>query len=518
MDGGKIPDRENPDTLSVAVLTEKRRTSLQFLNHAISVSKADPAMSYRSAVGAIRADGSNAEAWLLLGIQLRDMGNEKAACAAYRAGLRCQTGAQGSLRESAPGDLQVLTRHKLLVNLGHSLMNDGQMEAALAVTEDAIASGMGLSEVQGLAFAHTNKSLVMQHLGMAGSVDEARVGHDLFYDPLTELGLAFAMLFDGQYAQGLKHFQARFPYRLPHLLNMPYHVWDGSHVDTLLIVPDMGLGDTLSFARFVRSVSDRVKRVIFMVQPELVTLLRGAMVALWNVEVVVNDSIMPPADAWCAVFSLPVALGLNDEEIRHYYGFEPLSFDGSKVAWDLDIDDQDFNIAISWAGAPGNEIDKHRSIPVTEFLSLLEVPGVKLWSVQVGQRSREMHDLGLAAMVTDLSPMIRDAADTAGVLRRMDLIVTCESFLGHLAGALDLPCWVAASKRGRDWRIGTRGERPLWYDKTRIWRQGDDLAWPGVFARMVEELKNATSTLQGKEWRGGSAGGSSARGADDLSR
>jgi hypothetical protein len=121
-------------------------------------------------------------------------------------------------------------------------------------------------------------------------------------------------------------------------------------------------------------------------------------------------------------------------------------------------------------------------------------------------------------MVTDLSPMIRDAADTAGVLRRMDLIVTCESFLGHLAGALDLPCWVAASKRGRDWRIGTRGERPLWYDKTRIWRQGDDLAWPGVFARMVEELKNATSTLQGKEWRGGSAGGSSARGADDLSR
>ena len=92
-------------------------------------------------------------------------------------------------------------------------------------------------------------------------------------------------------------------------------------------------------------------------------------------------------------------------------------------------------------------------------------------------------------MIGDLSPVIRDAADTAGVLRKMNLTICCESFVGHLAGALDLPCWVAASKRGRDWRIGTRGDAPLWYQRTKIWRQGEDMAWGPVFARMVEELR-----------------------------
>jgi hypothetical protein len=255
----------------------------------------------------------------------------------------------------------------------------------------------------------------------------------------------------------------------------------------------MGLGDTLSFARFVAMAAMPVRRLIFMVQPELLTLLRGAMAGFLNVEVVLNDSILPPADAWCPIFSVPTALGLNDEEIRDCEGLRPDYFPNGSVSDTLKLDDRDFNIAISWAGAPGNDIDRHRSIPVTEFLSLLEVPNVKLWSVQVGSRVQELHNSGLAAMIQDLSPMIRDAADTAGILRCMDLIVTCESFLGHLSGALDLPCWVAASKRGRDWRIGTRGERPLWYDKTRIWRQGDDLAWPGVFAAMVEELKRVRS-------------------------
>lgn len=463
-------------------ISEARRTSLQFLNHAIAVSKVDPAMAYRSAVGAVRVDESNAEAWLLLGIQLRDMGNEKAAIAAYRQGLKAETGRN-------PGDLQPLTGHKLLVNLGHSLMNDGQYEAALETTEFAIRSGEFVGEKQGLAFAWTNKSLTMQHMGIAGAVEAARVGFEIWPDTLTELGLAFALLFDGQYAIGLKHFEPRFAYKIPHLMNMPYPRWDGSHVDTLLIVPDMGLGDSLSFARFVPACAARVGTVILMVQPELLTLLRVALGSISNVIVVVNDASLPKADAWCPSFSTPIPLGLNDDEIRKCPGLKQDHYPNGTVAQTLELDDRDFNIAISWAGAPGNEIDKHRSIPVTEFLSLLEVPGVKLWSVQVGGRVKELHDSGLAAMVSDLSPVIKDAADTAGILRKMDLVVTVESFLGHLAGALDLETWVLCSRRGRDWRCGTRGDKPLWYDGHRLFRQDESLSWTKVFGNVVEELR-----------------------------
>jgi hypothetical protein len=465
-----------------------RGTALAFHNHAVTIKAADPVMAYRSTVAAVTADPGCADAWLLLAIQARDMGNEPAAIAACKAGLRCTEG-------DGPGDLNVALRHKFLVNLGHSLMNDGRYDEAFRVTDEAIrlwerVGTEALGGTQGVAFAFTNLSLIQSHQGLQrGVVENARRGFELFPDVLTEMGLAFALLFDGRYAEGLKLFEARFPYRLQKFANMPYPRWDGGKVGTLMIVPDQGLGDSLSFARFIPDAADIADRVIVMMPPELLVIMRGALASYANVEVVMHDAALPRADAWCPIMSLPVALGLSDDQIRRFDGLDAEAFAGGTVGSRLEFEPGTFNIAIAWAGAPANEIDKHRSIPVTEFLPLLEVPRVRLWSVQVGPRAKEMHDACCAAMMVDLSPYIRDASDTAGILRRMDLVVTIESFVAHLAGALDLPCWVAASKRGRDWRIGTTGETPLWYANTRIWRQGDDLSWKPVFAAMVEELR-----------------------------
>lgn len=468
-----------------------RDTAIRLHNHALALREIDPAMSYRSVASAVEADPACADSWHLLGIQLRDMANLPAAIAAFRAALRCPEGA-------GRGDLNIGLKHAALLNLGHALMNAGQLDEAESVTDAAISLSQrdGPVEPTIAAYALANRSLIHAHRGDdAGALAAARMAHAAHVDPKTALSVAFALLFSRQYAEGLRYFEARFPEKMPQYLNLPYPKWEGGQVDTLVVFSEMGLGDTLSFARFVPLAARRVRRLIFSVQPELLTLLTPVMARLApNVEVVPQDHVLMEADAWCPVFSLPVALGLTDDEIRdagppQFVRDEHL---GSTLVLG-GMDDSQFNVAIAWAGAPHNDIDKHRSIPVTEFLRLRDVPGVRLWSVQSGARVKEMHDLGCAALIRDMSPWIRDARDTARILKRMDLVICCESFVGHLAGALDVPCWVAASKLGRDWRIGSLGETALWYPRHRVFRQDDRRAWGPVFDEMARELREMIS-------------------------
>jgi hypothetical protein len=146
-------------------------------------------------------------------------------------------------------------------------------------------------------------------------------------------------------------------------------------------------------------------------------------------------------------------------------------------------------VAVAWAGSPNNDIDKHRSIPVEWFARLAEIPDVALYSVQVGERAKELQDAGLGPVIHDLSPWLGDANDTARILMGMDRAVVCESFVGHLAGVMAVPTLLLCSRLGRDWRSAPRlGDRTLWYPKTRVIRQGDDRSWGPVFEEVVENL------------------------------
>lgn len=454
-----------------------REYAIALHQRAVALVSVDQAQAYRMIVNACEVDPGYADGWRFLGSALADMGYLAAACSALRHALRCP-------------DISDETRHVCTVNLGHRLIHNqiighDTLAEAEAVTDAAIALSGGDALA---AFAHTNRSLIAGYRGDArAEMRHAEAGFALCPEPQTEMGLAFACLFQGRYADGIRHFDARYgteaklaPYR-----NLPWPRWDGGRVGTLLIMPDMGLGDSLSFARFVPEARRRADRVILQCQVELVKLLAEA---LPDVEVVPNDYALPQVDAWCATFSLPAALGLSDAEIRDIRWF----------VWAKPVEDRSWkrrdarlHVAIAWAGAPGNAIDRHRSIPFAEFLALREVPGIALYSVQVGERARDLHDAGGAALVRDLSPWIRDARDCAGVLAEMDLVVACESFVGHLAGAMGLRTALLCSYWGRDWRASPYlGDRVLWYDRHTVYRQGPEAAWGPVFKRVVEELSD----------------------------
>lgn len=466
-----------------------RSYAADLYNRALPLIQTDPPTAYRLLVAACEADHSFAEAWAFLGASLADLGHMAAACAALRHALRCPDGDQ-------PGDMNPVLRHRCLVNLGHRLIDnrivsDATLDEAYGRTREALLME-GDFPVSPSAFAHTNLSLILAHgILREKEMFHAQRGFDMCPDPPTELGLAFACLFQGEYRKGLEHFEARFRHT-PHLRpydSMPWPRWDGSRVGTLIAMSEMGLGDTLSFARFIYPASNLVDQIIVPVQPELLRLMREAFHNLGNIQIVPQDHTLPKVDAWCPVFSLPVPLALSDEDIRDREWIIPVK-PVEDTSWKRP--GARLHVAIAWAGAPGNDIDRHRSIPFAEFLALCDIPGVALYSVQVGDRARDLHDNGAAALIRDMSPWIRDARDTAGILGEMDLVITAESFVGHLAGAIGKRCFLLCSRFGRDWRSSPYlGDRALWYERTCVFRQGDDAKWGPVFKAVIQELSNA---------------------------
>lgn len=464
-----------------------REHAIDLYNRALPLIQSDPRLAYQMLISAVTTDPGFAVGWSLLGASLADLGSIVASCEAYRSALRVPD-------SDEPGGMTPVLRHRCLLQLGHRLthnaiVNDERLTEAEAALLDAIAMGNGANlapDVQG--FCHTNLSLIAAHREQWNTeIDEAWLGLEFAPDPATELGFAFALLSQGQYAEGLRHFEARFPYKLGSYLSLPAPRWNGNQVDTLYVLSEQGLGDALSFARFLPAAAARVGTLIYPVQPELVRLIAGALSAHRNIRVVPQDRVIEYADAWCPVFSLPTALGLSDEEIRDA-SWSPIAVTPVEdTSWKQR--GARLHIAIAWAGAPGNGIDTQRSIPFLEFLALRAIPGVALYSVQVGERANDLHDNGATAMVRDMAPWIRDARDTAGILGEMDLVVTCESFVGHLAGAIGKKCFLLCSRFGRDWRSSPYlRDRVLWYDQTRVFRQGQDATWAPVLRRVVEAL------------------------------
>jgi hypothetical protein len=344
----------------------------------------------------------------------------------------------------------------------------------------------------GNAFAYTNAAMIASmHGAMDHALEMAQRGVAMSDAPNVSLGLALVEMMAGSYAEGLARFDARFYVpntKLAHFLRYPYPRWDGTDVDTLYIVADGGMGDTLSFLRFVPRAMHSARQVILAVEPQLMWLADMALPS-FKLTVVPQSPQFPVADAWCPIMGLPTALALGAEQICGYPQSWRMPHCEGHATEGWKSTTAKLHIGIAYAGSPDNIIDRWRSIPITQFLELYRVPGVQLYSLQVGDRVADLHNSGCAGLIRDMSYWIKDATDTAAIMRELDLIITVESFVGHLAGAMDKECWVLLSTRGGDWRCGRSGTRPIWYPNTRLFRQHEDLAWPAVFDDVVEALQ-----------------------------
>jgi len=442
-----------------------RNIAISFYNHSIEIKPRDAQLSFKCLVSACDADPTFDQGWFSFGNACGDMAMIAASAAAYRRAA-----------EVDPVNAQYQN------SLGHRLYHLGQIKEALECVERAIDLDPNMS------FAWTNLSLIHSLRGRhSEAIKASRRAVELSDEPVNRLGLAFALLFGEHYAEGFKEFECRYAYKLKQFLDYPYPQWDGSACPILLIQSEQGMGDTIRFMRYIPQVMQRVETAKLFIHPELVRLVRD-MFEHYGSRIEVNGlpQPLPAAHAWTTVGSLPVALGLTDEEIVQGPRLPAPTY---RVPAPWKAAGRVLHIGIAWAGAPMNDIDRWRSLKIEQFLDLYRVDGVQLYSLQVGERTQDLHAAGCAALVKDLSPYIRDVADTVGILDHLDLVICAESALGHICGLAGKECWIPYSYMGGDWQLGRSESGRMKYPTTKVFRQGSDMEWGPVFDKIVRCLE-----------------------------
>ena len=470
-----------------------RATAIQFYNTGVTSAsdRSKPEFlqhAFQQFSSAMYMDPTFATAAYQCGNNGSDLGHLSAAIACWRRALECE------MPDTAPQDNTDASRAKVLCNLGWRLESIGKTLEALDVSQEAVSLDPELS------FAWLNLSIIQGRLGLTDlAVTSARKAFALKpNDATVEMGLAFALLFNRNLAEGFKHFESRFRYRLHAFEKYPYPRWEGEPDKTIFLVSDQGLGDTLSMSRFLRATCKRARYVHACVHPELLKLLQYSLIDVANLNLLPQPCNFPAAEAWTTFVSLPFALGLTDDEIRNTPHIKYEATRSNAKQWR--VVDRTLHIGIAWRGSALNDIDKWRSIPVEQFLDLYKVPGIQLYSLQVDVNKQEMFDKGCAPLIKDLSGYIRTVDDTLSLLKDLDLVITCESALGHICTLARKECWVPYSWQGRDWRIGHSGEDQIW-SKYRIFPQDSSMLWEPVFDNIVKALRDRQLGLHSEQGR-----------------
>ena len=259
--------------------------------------------------------------------------------------------------------------------------------------------------------------------------------------------------------------------------------WDGSALEgrTILLFGEQGLGDMLQFVRYAPLVARRGGRVRLYCAAALIDLLAGCEGVT---RAIPEGSPIPPFDVQAPLMSLPAIFETTlatvpaevpyvrvGEERRQYWQQQLAGLSG-------------FKIGIAWQGNPKHKSDRKRSVALQEFAPLANVPGVQLLSLQKHAGTEQLEHATFPVM--DLCSGL-GLVETAAVIQNLDLVISIDSAIAHLAGALAVPVWVALAASA-DFRWMLDREDSPWYPTMRLFRQSPTGGWQPVFARMAEAL------------------------------
>ncbi len=269
-------------------------------------------------------------------------------------------------------------------------------------------------------------------------------------------------------------------------------MWDGSPLEgkTLVLHAEQGLGDTIQFCRYAPLMAERGGRVVLAVQPPLRRLL-GDLPGVASCHDV--GGAVPPFDFLMPLASLPRLYQTTRATIPATQGYLRAPED-AVARWHARIapPGAELRVGLAWGGNPEQSNDRNRSATLAAFLPLLEVPGTRFYNLQVGSRVAEIAELGLGDRLVDLSPHLTDFAETAAAMTVLDLMITVDTSVAHLAGALGRPSWVALTFLP-DWRYHRSGTDNPWYASQRLFRQPRRGDWASVVAEIGAALRQAAA-------------------------
>jgi hypothetical protein len=373
-----------------------------------------------------------------------------------------------------------------LSTLAGVLAEQGQNEPAVAVLHEALRhrpdDADALANVAALLYRlnREDEGIPFVRRSLALRPDDAR----------AHMILAEALLWRGEFDQGWAQYEWRT--RMPGYANrgrvgLPRPQWTGGDGGgdvagkTVLVHGEQGLGDMIQMARYVPLLAARGARVMVECEASLRPLLSrldGASVVL------ARSNDLPDFDLHCPVMSLPHAFGTTLATVPA--GVPYLRPDAERMTqWSARLPSAPgMTIGLAWAGGP---LATRRKCPAAVFSPLLSVPGVHFVSLQMPGPHVDPLAPPPGVTLTDLTAAIRDFDDTAALIERLDLVISVDTAVAHLAGAMGRPVWTLLP-HAADWRwLKHRGDSP-WYPTMRLFRQRSPGDWEGVIDDVMRAL------------------------------
>jgi Flp pilus assembly protein TadD len=430
-----------------------------------SAGRFDEALRSFAAATALAPD--DPDAWSSRAGALRELGRLEESLEAARRAL--------SLRDDFP---------EAAINLGNAFLKLDRPEEALGAYLRASAAAPRS------AAALCGQALALRSLGRFSEALAAFEAAEALGSREAEAGKGCLMLTLGNFERGLQGYEARWlrGKSLSEALGARFETWrgPGRPGERVLVLNDHGLGDTIQFFRYLPLMAAAGVDATFVCPPRLRRLLSSKT----NMRIVDSPPAGDEFDAQIAISSLPYAFGTRLDTIPAavpYLAAEPALRD----RWARRIGADGFKIGVAWQGNPDPEADRARSMPLLALAPLAEVPGVRLVSLQRGAGEEQLSLLPPSMRVDTLGADF-DAGpdafvDTAAAMTSLDLVVTCDTSIAHLAGALAAPVWVAL-KSDAEWRWLTGRADSPWYPTMRLFRQSRRGVWGDVFDAMALEV------------------------------
>jgi tetratricopeptide (TPR) repeat protein len=309
----------------------------------------------------------------------------------------------------------------------------------------------------------------------------------------ARMNLCLLQLLQGDYVNGWRNYETRWKVYTPR--TSPQPLWLGAPLKgaRILLHAEQGLGDSLQFLRYVPLVQAAGGRVML----DLPSKLHRIAAQLPGILALVNTGgSLPYFDCHCPLMSLPLALGTTLETVPALVPYLSAPAEALAVAAALPWPDSGLRVGLAWTGNPDHPKNHFRSVPLELLEPLFDLEGVHFFSLQMGPAAAELAARRLP--ITDLAPVTGDMADTAAQMAHLDLILTIDTSMAHLAGALARPVWVLLG-HSPDWRWLLNREDSPWYPTARLFRQPRHGGWNPVIERVRIALMKLTAQKQASQ-------------------
>jgi tetratricopeptide (TPR) repeat protein len=372
------------------------------------------------------------------------------------------------------------------INLGSIFQQKGRFDDAIDFYQKALQFNPKLIS------GYNNLGLALQE---KGQFDEAMSCHQkaLSLDQnnaTVHFNLGVLLLMYGDLKQGWREYEWRKKFKNYQDRNFTQPLWDGSEISgrTILIYSEKGFegfGDTIQFIRYAPLIGNRGAKIIVECQKELKTLLRNVK----GVQQVISyGDILPKFDVHCPFLSLPFVFNTTLEHIPSetpYITVNPLLV--QKWRDKIQNDRSKLKIGLMWSGDLRHPRSQYRSCSLDIFSPLTEVNDISIYSLQKGQAAEQAKNPPEGMNLMDYTESFNDFSDTAALIENLDLVISVDTGVTHLAGALGKPVWTLLPFVP-EWRWLLEREDSPWYPTMRLFRQTSPGNWKSIIARLLDNL------------------------------